>query len=83
MSLRWDELPVVTSGRDLARSVVLAFAAGVVGLVVGHMAFSESSATIGGTPVPEGLSCEEDEVIAFDATAGEAPYPLACVYYPP
>lgn len=34
---------------------------------------------IGGTDVPFGLVCQEDEVIAFDSTQ-PAPYPLACVH---
>jgi hypothetical protein len=35
--------------------------------------------TIGGTPVPHDLHCEEDEVIAF-VQEGEPPYDLGCVH---
>jgi hypothetical protein len=39
----------------------------------------QEPSTIGGTPVPAGLHCEEDEVIAF-VQEGTPPYSLGCVH---
>lgn len=39
----------------------------------------QEPATIGGTEVPAGLHCQEDEVIAF-VQEGPTPYQLGCVH---
>ena len=77
MSLALDPGPVrpITLTRRTLAAVCL-----TAGLAAGYLLADTDPATIGGTAVPAGLACSEDETISFDMTA-PAPRPLACVHF--
>lgn len=62
--------------------VVSGLLAMLAAFCLGYLAAGHDPATIGGHAVPGDLSCQEDEVITFDRSADEVPYPLACVHLP-
>ena len=71
----------------LALSVALSLsAAGMSALQSCEAQPSEAQSTIGGTPVPDNLHCEEDEVIHFDENTwsegadGRMSHELGCVH---